>query len=162
MEWLWWIGVALLFIVIEIVSLGLVLIMFAGGALAAAVANAVGAPLWLQFVVFAGASALLLIALRPWLLRRLKVRMPLVETNSAAQIGRPAVVVAEVGPLGGRIKLSGEVWSARAVRDGVAFPVGAEVRVVRIDGATAVVDAAPIAAPQPPEPPEMHEHKESA
>lgn len=153
MDLLWWVGAGLLFVVIEIVSLGLVLIMFAGGAFAAALANALGAPLWLQFVVFALASVLLLFALRPWLLRRLKDRMPLVETNVAAQIGRPAVVVAAIGPLGGRVKLSGEVWSARAARDDVVFGVGAEVRVVRIDGATAVVDGAPVAPPTTSAPP---------
>jgi len=161
MDWLWWVGAALLFIVIEIVSLGLVLIMFAGGAIAAAAANVLGAPLWLQIVVFAVASVLLLVALRPWLLRRLKGRMPLVEMNAAAQVGRLAVVVADVGSLGGRVKLSGEVWSARAARDDVVFPVGAEVRVVRIDGATAVVDASPSTL-HPPAPPGTAQHKESA
>ncbi|QTE30744.1 NfeD family protein [Pengzhenrongella sicca] len=141
MDPLWWIGAGLVFVVIEILTLGFVLIMFAGGAFAAALASALGAPTWLQFVVFAAASVLLLFALRPWLLRRLKRRMPLEETNVAAQLGRSAMVVADVGPLGGRIKLSGEVWSARAARDGLVFPEGAEVQVVRIDGATAVVDA---------------------
>ena len=140
MEPLWWIGAGLVFVVIEILTLGFVLIMFAGGAFAAAVASALGAPAWLQFVVFAAAAVLLLFALRPWLLRRLKRRMPLVETNVAAQVGRTAMVVADVGPLGGRIKLAGEVWSARAARDGALFVEGAEVQVVRIDGATAVVD----------------------
>ncbi len=156
MEWLWWIGIGLLFVVVEIVSLGLVLIMFAGGAFAAALANALGAPVWLQFVVFAVGSVLLLFALRPWLLRRLKHRMPLIETNVAAQIGRQAVVVADVSSLGGRVKLSGEVWSARSAREEFLYPEGAEVWVVTIDGATAVVDhekkAATTARPGDPPP----------
>lgn len=162
MEWLWWVGIALLFIVVEMVSLGLVLMMFAGGALAAAVANAVGWPIWAQIIVFAVSSGLLVGALRPWLLRRLKHRMPLVETNAAAQVGRAAVVLSEVGPLGGRIKLWGEVWSARAARDDAVFQPGVEVRVVRIDGATAVVDAATTTPPPPQPPPAMPQHKESA
>jgi hypothetical protein len=55
---------------------------------------------------------------------------------------------------GGRVKLSGEVWSARTAREGVVFPAGAELRVVRIDGATAVVDDATLPWPprQPPTP----------
>lgn len=161
MDWLWWVGAGLLFILVEVMSVSLVLVMFAGGAFAAAAANALGAPLWVQIVVFAVASTLLLVALRPWLLRRLKSRMVLVETNAAAQVGRPAVVVADVGSLGGRVKLSGEVWSARAARDDVVFPVGAEVRVVRIDGATAVVDYPP-PTHRPPTPPGTTHHKESA
>ncbi len=46
MDWLLWVGIGLLFVVVEIVSLGLVLIMFAGGAFAAAIANVAGAPVW--------------------------------------------------------------------------------------------------------------------
>ena len=164
MDVLWWVGAALLFIVIEVVSVNLVLIMFVGGAFAAALANLLGASVGAQFAVFALVSALLLFALRPWLLRRLRRRMPLVETNAAAQVGRPAVVVADVGTAGGRVKLSGEVWSARGVRDGVLFPVGAEVRVIRIEGATAIVDGSVPPPPPPPHtaPPGIPEHKESA
>ena len=160
MDVLWWVGVALAFIVVEIVSVNLVLIMFAGGAFAAALANVLGASVGVQFVVFAMTSGLLLFALRPWLLRRLRSRMPLVETNAAAQVGRPAVVVAEVSPAGGRVKLSGEVWSARTVRDGLVLPVGSDARVIRIDGATAIVDGS--VPPDRPAAPGIPEHKESA
>jgi membrane protein implicated in regulation of membrane protease activity len=145
MDWLWWVGAALVLALIEIVSLDLVLIMLAGGALAGGVANAAGAPLWLQLVVAAVTSVVLLVTLRPWLLRHLRDRVPLTETNAAAHVGRPAVVVSEVSELGGRVKLMGEVWSARLPDDGVpgvgvVLPVGTEVLVVRIDGATAVVE----------------------
>lgn len=163
MEVLWWIGAALLFVVVEVVSVNLVLIMFAGGAFVAAIAAALGVPLGWQFVVFAVASGLFMFALRPWLLRRLRGRMPLVETNAAAQVGRIAVVVADVGPTGGRIKLSGEVWSARSARDGLVYPLGAEVRVLRLDGATAIVDGS--VQPMhlaPPVDPSIPEHKEKA
>jgi membrane protein implicated in regulation of membrane protease activity len=148
MDWLWWLGAALLLIAIEVVTLDFVLLMFAGGALAAGIANALGAPFAVQVLVFAVVSVLLLVAIRPWLLRHLRDRVPLVETNAAAQVGKPAIVVQDVNVHGGRVKLSGEVWSARTAREGVVFPVGAELRVVRIDGATAVVDDA--AVPWPP------------
>ncbi|MHA7132743.1 NfeD family protein [Oerskovia turbata] len=141
MDWLWWVGAGLLFILVEIISLDLVLIMFAGGALAAAGVNAAGGPLWLQIVTFAVVSAALLLALRPWLLRHLRHRVPLTETGAAAQVGRTAVVVDRVTELSGRIKLQGEIWSARTVDGSPELPIGAEVRVVRIDGATAVVQS---------------------
>jgi len=147
MDWLWWLGAALLLIAIEVMTVDLVLLMFAGGAIAAGIANLLGASLAVQIVVFAVVSVLLLVSLRPWLLRHLRDRVPLVETNAAAQVGRPALVVQDVDVHGGRVKLSGEVWSARAARDGVVYPVGAELRVVRIDGATAVVDDAAVAWP---------------
>jgi membrane protein implicated in regulation of membrane protease activity len=149
MDWLWWLGAALLLIAIEVVTLDFVLLMFAGGAIAAGIANALGAPLPVQILVFAVVSVLLLVAIRPWLLRHLRTRVPLVETNAAAQVGRLAIVVQDVGVHGGRVKLSGEVWSARAARTGAIFPVGAELRVVQIDGATAVVDDARLPWPPP-------------
>lgn len=141
MDWYWWIGAAFLLVVVEMVSLDLVLIMFAGGAIAAAVASMAGANLIVQIIVFGVVATLLLLALRPWLLKYLRHRTPLTETNISAQVGRTGTVVAEVTDDGGRIKLFGEVWTARSV-DGQRFPVGYDVRVVRIDGATAVVDAA--------------------
>ena len=123
-------------------SLDLVLAMFAGGALAGAIAYWLGAPVPVQFVVAALTSVILLATLRPWLLRHLKARMPLVETNAAALVGREAVVVSTVTGEGGRVKLAGEVWSARV--DAVqTIPPGTEVRVTRIEGATAVVAPVP-------------------
>lgn len=142
--WLWWLGAALLLAVIEMISLDLVLIMLAGGAAAGAAVAAAGGPFWLQIVVACAVAALLLFMLRPWLLRHLRDRVPLVETNAAAHVGRLALVVSDVTETSGRVKLAGEVWSARLVDDGVPgssgrLPEGSEVRVVRIDGATAVV-----------------------
>lgn len=141
MDWYWWVGASFLLVVVEMVSLDLVLIMFAGGAIAAGVASLLGANLVVQIIVFGVASTLLLLALRPWLLTYLRHRTPLAETNISAQVGRTGTVVADVTDDGGRIKLVGEVWTARSAAGG-RFPVGADVRVVRIDGATAVVESA--------------------
>lgn len=152
MAWVWWLGAALLLAVVEILSLDLVLIMFAGGALVAAALALLGVPLWGQIIGFALTSILLLLALRPWLLRHLRDRVPLVETNAASLVGRIAFVVAEVSERAGRVKLAGEVWTARTEDDEVVA-VGEEVRVVRIMGATAVVTARPVAGPvAPPSP----------
>lgn len=157
MAWVWWLGAALLLGVVEMLSLDLVLIMFAGGALAATGLALLGLPVWVQILGFAVTSTLLLAALRPWLLRHLRTRVPLVETNAAAHVGRTGVAVTEVSERGGRIKLAGEVWTARV--DGHAVvAVGDEVRVTGIDGATAVVaplgttgPAGPSASRQPEE-----------
>src|SRR4051812_30224061 len=142
MGWLWWVGGTLMFGILEMLSLDLVLVMFAGGCLAGAVAYLLGASIGVQILAFAFTSVLLLATLRPFLLKRLRERTPLIETNSAALVGQEAVVVATVTVEGGRVKLNGEVWSAR-VDAAQAIPPGTEVRVARIDGATAVV--APLA-----------------
>jgi membrane protein implicated in regulation of membrane protease activity len=137
MEWLWWVGGALVLGILEILSLDLVLIMLAGGALAGGLASALGAPLWGQVLAACVVAFLLLAMLRPWLLKHLRERTPLVETNASALVGREAVVVSTVSADGGRVKLAGEVWSARTTQG--ALEPGASVRVDRIEGATAVV-----------------------
>ena len=156
MEWLWWWGAALLLVMAEILSLDLVLLMFAGGAIAAGIAAALGVPFAAQILLLALVSVLLLLVLRPWLLRYLRERVPLVETNTAAQVGRLALVVEDVDIRGGRVKLSGEVWSARAAQRDVRHEAGSEVRVVAIDGATAVVDDASVLVPGPVHPDTGH------
>lgn len=140
MGWLWWVGAALLFAILEMASLDLVFAMLVGGALAGALAYALGAAVWLQCVVAAIAALLMLFVLRPWLLRHLRKRVDLVETNATALVGREAVALSTVTAEGGRVKIGGEVWSARSADESaVPIPPGAPVRVARIDGATAVV-----------------------
>ncbi|UZN01647.1 NfeD family protein [Cellulomonas sp. S1-8] len=146
MGWLWWVGGALTLGILEMISLDLVLIMFAGGALAGGLAYALGAPVAVQILVAAATSVILLATLRPWLLRHLRGRGPLPETNAAALVGRDAVVVSMVDGTAGRVKLAGEVWSARTA-DGGSLPPGSAVTVTKIDGATAVVSPATATAP---------------
>jgi len=152
--WLWWVVAALVLAVIEMLTLDLVFIMMASGAVAGGLTAAAGGPVWLQFVVASLAALLAIVVLRPWLLKHLRGRVPLVETNASAQVGRPALAITEVSELGGRVKLAGEVWSARLVDDGVPnsvarVPEGTELRVIRIDGATAVVEPVPTSQSQP-------------
>ncbi len=140
--WLIWLAIALLFAIAEVASLNFVLLMFAGGALAAAVADALGANVAVEVVVFGVVSAALLFLARPPLLR-LSQSTRHHATGVAALVGRRAEVVTEVDPRGGQVKLAGEVWSARAEGPATVLPVGAHVTVVRIEGATAVVAAEP-------------------
>lgn len=141
MAWLWWLGGALLLGVAEMFSLDLIFLMLAGGALGGALAAGLGVPVGWQIVIAAATSLLLMFALRPFLLRRLRQRTDLVETNSAALVGRSAFVVAPTDGNGGRVKLGGEVWTARARDEADSFATGTEVRIAQIDGATAVVEA---------------------
>lgn len=142
MAWLVWIAVALVAGVVEVASLQFVLAMFAGGALAAAVAAGIGVPVEFQVIVFALASALLLVGARPSLLRWSR-RTAEAVTGVAALIGRRADVLAEVSHDSGQVKLAGEIWSARTDQPGLVLPIGMAAYVQRIDGATAVVCAEP-------------------
>lgn len=137
--WMIWLALALLFAVIEMLTLDLIFAMLAGGALFGMGTALSGGNIWIQVVVFAISALLLLVLLRPWGLKVLFRKKPFIPTGAEAHVGRPAVVVSEVSTLSGRVKLMGEVWTARTETDQV-LGVGTAVTVVRIDGATAIVD----------------------
>lgn len=140
MTWLWllWLGVALVLVLVELLVVDLFFLMIAGGALGAALAAGLGAPLWVQLLVLAVASVALLVLLRPWALRLLRRSTQNTPMNADGLVGRSAVVLAATSAEGGRVKLAGEVWSARF--DGAGeLAEGTEVEVERIDGAVAVV-----------------------
>ncbi|MET9203243.1 NfeD family protein [Gordonia sp. NPDC003585] len=138
MSALLWLAAAILFVIAETFSGDLVLLMLAGGALGAAGADALGAPVWLEVVVFALVSVLLLMGVRPVAKRHMLSR-PRMLTNTEALKGKHAIVTEEVDDRDGRVKIGGEVWSARALTAGEVIAPGEEVTVVEIDGATAVV-----------------------
>src|SRR5690625_7592758 len=127
MGWLWWLGVALVLGVIEMLTVDLLFLMLAGGATAAAIAGAVGAPFWLQLIIAAVVSAGLLVLVRPWALAKLKSNTPDVRTNVAAHRGRTATLVSDVSDRAGRGNLPGEVWPARTETPAVGLPGGARV-----------------------------------
>ncbi len=133
-----WIGLAVVLAIVEMMSLDLVLLMFALGALAGAITAGFGAPFWAAILVFALVSLGLLFFVRPPMVAKLHAG-PTLSTGHQGLVGTSGVVSEPVDYRGGRIKLSGEVWSARAETDGQSFEAGAEVVVTRIDGATAVV-----------------------
>jgi membrane protein implicated in regulation of membrane protease activity len=137
--WLLWLALALAAGTAEVLSLNLILLMVAGGGVAAAVVAALGLGLPVQLVAFAIITSLLLVAARPPLLAYVRRSLPSTVTNAAALVGQDAEVLVEVTPTSGRVKLAGEVWSARSVTGGYTLEVGSTVQVVRIDGATAVV-----------------------
>ena len=122
----------------ETLSLDLVLIMCAGGAAGGAVTAALGGGAILQIVVAIVVSAVLLGFVRPIAKRHL-VGIGTHQTGSAALVGKQAVVLRAVDAHDGRVRLNGAEWSARSYDQTQTLPVGATVRVMEIDGATAVV-----------------------
>jgi membrane protein implicated in regulation of membrane protease activity len=136
--WAGWLGLAVVLGIVETTTMDLVFLMLAGGALAGALAAAVGAPLLLQAVVAVVATAALLGVVRPVAKRHLRTPLE-ARTGVAALVGRDALVTAKVDAHSGQVKLAGEIWSARAFDDREVIEPGARVHVVEIDGATAVV-----------------------
>nr|WP_155073147.1 NfeD family protein [Streptomyces taklimakanensis] len=112
--------------------------MFAVGAVAAAVVAGLGGGVAAQVVVFALVSVALVLVVRPVARRSQRQRVEH-RTGVDALKGRQAVVLERVDGDGGRIKLAGEIWSARALDTDASYEPGQQVDVVEIDGATAVV-----------------------
>lgn len=135
--WLIWIIAAAVLAGGELLSLNLVLIMFAGGAGVAAAAAAIGAAPLLQAVVFAVVSVGLLLGARPVARRHLTVGRT--RTGIEALTGASALVLEPVDRHSGRIKIGGEVWTARSYDETETFAVGDHVNVMEISGATALV-----------------------
>ena len=137
--WLAWAIAALLLAVGEILTPGLFFLgPVALAAVAAAIAAVVGAAVWLQIIVFAGASLASLGILRP--IARAHLHMPAaLRTGTAALVGAPAVVLQRVDQTGGRVRIGGEEWSARAFMPDQVLEPGTKVEVVKIEGATALV-----------------------
>jgi len=138
-EWGWWVLGALALLGIEALTLHLVFASLALGAVVGALAAALGAPVLAQGLVAMVAAMLTLFVIRPIGLRMLKTEGT--DTNVDALIGAGALVVERVDSRGGRVKIGGEIWSARTSRPGTEFLAGADLVVVSISGATAVVDA---------------------
>ncbi|MEU6178292.1 NfeD family protein [Streptomyces coeruleorubidus] len=137
--WLWWlIGATALGIALVVTAMP-ELAMLAVGAVGAAVVSGVfGGGAVAQVVVFAVISIAGIAVVRP-IANRHRAQRPQLATGVDALKGRQAVVLERVDASGGRIKLAGEVWSARALDTDRAYEVGQEVDVVDIEGATAIV-----------------------
>ena len=137
--WLLWLIAAGLFAAGEIVSLDLVLLMFAGGALGGVAVALLGGATVLQLVAFIVVSGLLLAVVRPIAKKHLTERTPLQLDGVDSLIGRTAKVTRAIDYSGGRIRMGADEWSARTQHSGEAFAIGDTVRILEVDGATAVV-----------------------
>lgn len=140
MEALCWLLLAALFIVLEIISLGLTTIWFAGGAFAAALAGLAGVSLSIQVALFLVVSIILLVLTRPIAVRYLDSKTQ--KTNSEALIGQKAIVLQTINNLTaeGQVKVNGMEWTARAKTDETIIPEGEVVTILEIQGVKLIVE----------------------
>ena len=140
MEALCWLLLAALFIVIEIISLGLTTIWFAGGAFVAALAGLAGVSLTIQVALFLIVSIILLVLTRPVAVKYLDSKTQ--KTNSEALIGQKAVVLQTIDNLKteGQVKVNGMEWTARAKMDEMVIPEGEVVTILEIQGVKLIVE----------------------
>ena len=137
--WLLWLIASGLFVAGEMASLDLVLLMFAGGALGGMTVALLGGATILQMIAFIVVSGVLLAVVRPIAKKQLVNSTPLQLDGVDTLIGRTAKVTRDIDVSGGRIRMGADEWTARSQHSGESFVVGETVRILQVDGATAVV-----------------------
>jgi membrane protein implicated in regulation of membrane protease activity len=136
--WIIWLIVAIALAAAEVVTTTLAFGLVAAGALAAAIAGALGASLPWQFAAFVLASLAGLVLVRPVVMRHLR-RTQSLRSGTAALVGQTAYVLADITPHSGRVRIGGEEWSARPYDELSVILAGSTVEVLQIKGAMALV-----------------------
>jgi membrane protein implicated in regulation of membrane protease activity len=137
--WAVWMVLAVVLGMAEMVSLDLVLLMLAVGAVVGALAALASFPVVLQVLLAGGGAAAMLSLVRPNLLRHLHGGPDLV-TGTGKLVGQQGLVTEELSAHHpGRVKVGGEIWSAQPYDESLIIPSGATVEVFAIRGATAFV-----------------------
>lgn len=139
MEPVYWLILFLLLIVIEVLTMGLTTIWFAGGAVVAMVINMLGGNIWIQMIAFLAVSFLLLIFTRPFAARY--VNRGRVNTNVDELIGAEAVVTETIDNLKstGTVRINGLEWTARSKDVSVLIENGTTVEILSVEGVKLIV-----------------------
>jgi membrane protein implicated in regulation of membrane protease activity len=139
MEAIWWLGLFIICLVFEIVTLGLTSIWFAGGALVAFIASLLGASQGVQIILFLLVSFLLLFFTRP--LAKKYVNNNMTKTNADSLIGKEARVITDIDNINsvGDVIVAGQEWTARSDDSDVEIPAGTIVEILRIEGVKLIV-----------------------
>ena len=135
-----WLGLTVIFALLEAASAQLTTIWFALGSVAAFVLALCGVKsLTVQIVVFVAVSVVALIGTRPFVKKILNKRTE--ATNADRNIGETGVTLSEINNLEarGEAKVNGSIWTARSATDD-PIPEGTKIRVVKIDGVKLIVE----------------------
>ena len=135
-----WLVVLVVLVIIELLTMGLTTVWFAGGALIAVIAAIFHAPLALQVILFLLVSVILLFFTRPLAVKYFNKDR--VRTNAESLVGHQVIVISEIDNLQGigQVNVGGMEWSARTRTDGMKLPVGTVTTVLAINGVKLVVE----------------------
>lgn len=148
MDWtmILWFALLLIFLIVEAsCPIHLVSIWFAAGSLVALIASFLGAPLWLEIVLFLVVSSVMVALFWPFIKKFLNPKVE--KTNVEAIVGTQGYVTADIDNLTatGQVKLGAMEWTARST-SGHPIPKGTLVKVDRIEGVKAFVSEAEVSA----------------
>ena len=136
---IFWLAAVIVLGVVEALTVGLVTVWFALGALAALISSLFGGPLWLQILLFIVVTAVTLVTTRP-LVKKYFGKNSHKATNADMVIGKQAHVTEDIDNLmaTGAVRCMGKEWSARS-ENGEAIAIGETVTAVRIEGVKLIV-----------------------
>ena len=134
-----WLAALAACVVIEIATMGLTTIWFAGGALVALILAMLDVSFYVQSGAFLVISIVLLVSTRPLAMKFFNQQR--VKTNVNSIIGKKAIVLTEINNLKeqGQVSMNGMEWSARAYEEGCIIPAGAVVEVMEVQGVKLIV-----------------------
>ena len=136
---IFWLVLLIVCIVIEVLTMGLTTVWFAGGALIAIFAALLYAPIFVQVILFFLISLLMLFFTRPIAVKYFN--RDRIKTNVESMVGRQAIVISEIDNMQavGQVTVNGQEWSARSWDDKLRIPVGTVVNIVAISGVKLIV-----------------------
>ena len=146
MESIIWLVLMVVFLIAEALTVSMISLWFAAGAVVALLLSLLHLQVWVQVVLFFVVSGVLLACLRPMVRRH--VAPKIVPTNVDAIVGTRGIVTAEIDNVcaAGQVKVNGMEWSARSTT-GEIIPEGTLIRVERIEGVKAFVTPVKVHAP---------------
>ena len=133
-----WLVLALVFAIIEAITLGLTTIWFAGGSVAALISGILGAEFWLQFIIFLCVSIVLIAFTRKIFIKKLGIGNN--KTNTMTLIGERGKAMSDINFDGaGRVRVGTQEWSAMPQNDDDVIKAGADVEILEIKGVKVIV-----------------------
>lgn len=135
-----WLIIFAVMVLIELLTMGLTSIWFAGGAIVALVVSETTAGVHVQIVLFIVVSVVLLVLVRPWAKKHFNHER--VRTNAQSLIGESAVVMEDIDNMQaqGRVLVRGQEWMARSVTGAEIIPKGTQVKIKSISGVKLIVE----------------------
>ena len=140
MNGMYWLILFVILIVIEIATLGLTTIWFAGGCLVAFILSLFHVSLPIQILVFLAVSVVLFIWTRPVAVRYFNKERT--KTNVESIVGKTALVVKTIDNVHfvGTVELDGMEWTARAAKEEEIFQKDEVVRIIDVQGVKVIVE----------------------
>jgi membrane protein implicated in regulation of membrane protease activity len=138
-----WVIVAIVFAIAEIMTVALFAVFITVGALGAAIVSLLGFNLLVQAIVLGVIGVAGILAARPYLVDRLHIGRPTLRSGADSMVGQQAILLEPIVGVGqpGHVKIAGELWPA-LTDDGSPVPVNTLVVVTALRSTTLIVRAA--------------------